>query len=326
MNVKPDELANLCAIFSELRTRRIRHTELQRYVCRSMAIDSDSPCDVVIGAGCDYGLIRRERDCYFITDRGSGLSKRQKRVHIGISERARDYLLKYVYLNMDSCGIECAEFLLGFNVDSIIGTFVFSRNAQESYKENQWLKTLSRVGLLDVDERYAKVRPNYLALVNELLRRFRESETVDYADSYLERNVVGDLAERLALDHEKCRLSNLGLWEFCPLVQRISLVDKSAGYDITSFQGTGQHPENRICIEVKGTKKDFVDFIWTRNERRVAGKQKRQYWLYIYTNVDTQRETGDGPLRINNPLKALSKGDYLLEPIDIRVSRKKGHN
>lgn len=322
MNVKPDELANLCAIFSELKTRRIRQTELLRFLRKSMAIDTVSPCNVVIGAGCDYGLIKKDKDCYFITNRGIALSKRQKRVEPSMSESARNYMLKYVYLNMDSCGIECAGFLSRFNIDTSIGTFVFSRNVKESHKENQWLKTLSRVGLLDVDERYAKVRLDYLALVNELLLRFREGETIDYVGSYLERSAVGDLAERLAMNHEKDRLSDLGLSEFCPLVRQISLVDKSAGYDIASFRGTGQHPENRIYIEVKGTKKQYVDFIWSRNERRVAIKQKRQYWLYIYTNVDTQRGTGNGPIRINNPSKALSKGDYLLEPINIRVSRR----
>ena len=90
---------------------------------------------------------------------------------------------------------------------------------------------------------------------------------------------------------EKNRLSDLGLKEFCPLIQQISLVDKSAGYDLASFRGTGKHPENRIYIEVKGTKRNYVDFIWTRNEKLVAGQLKKKYWLYVYTNVDTQHET-----------------------------------
>jgi hypothetical protein len=272
--------------------------------------------------GCDYGLIQVDGDCYFITDRGSGLSKRQKQVRSSISERAQEFLLKYVYLNIESCGTECAEFLLRFQVDTTVGTFVFSRSSQESHKENYWLKTLSRVGLLEVDERYAKVRLNYLALVNELLRRFREGEIVEPAGTYAERNAVGNLAERLAVDHEKRRLSKAGLRELCPLVQRISLVDNSAGYDVVSFRGTGQSPEDRIYIEVKGTKKAQVDFVWTRNERRVAGLQKRQYWLYIYTHIDTRNETAQGPFRINNPLWAFSRGGYLLEPIDVRVSKK----
>jgi len=322
MNVKPDDLANLCAIFSELRTRRIGQTELQRYICKSMPIDGDSPCHFIIGAGCHCGLIEPDGDCYFITDRGNGLSKRQKQVNTSMSERAKDYMLKYVYLNVDSCGIECADFLLRFQVDTDIGTFVFFRDVHESHKENQWLKTLSLVGFLDVDKRSAKVRLDYLPLVNELLLRIREGETVDSYGSYMERNKVGDLAERLAMGHEKRRLSDLGLRELCPLVQRISLVDNSAGYDIASFRGTGRNPENRIYIEVKGTKKPHVDFIWSRNERRIAGQRKRQYWLYIYTHVDTQRETGNGPFRINNPSLALSKGDYIIEPIDIRVSRR----
>lgn len=322
MNVRPDDIANLCAIYKELKTRRISQSELQRYIHKSMPIDCDSPCDVVLRVSCDYGLIQVDGDCYFITDRGSGLSKRQKQVRSSISERSQEFLLKNVYLNIESCGTECAEFLLRFQVDTTVGTLVFSRSSQESYKENYWLKTLSRVGLLEVDERYAKVRLNYLALVNELLRRFREGEIVGPAGTSAERKAVGNLAERLAVDHEKRRLSKAGLRELCPLVQRISLVDNSAGYDIVSFRGTVQRPEDRIYIEVKGTKKPNINFIWSRNERRIASLKKKKYWIYVFTNVDTQKETAQGPIRINNPESTLQKKGYEVEALDVNVSKK----
>lgn len=322
MNVRPDDLANLCAIFAELRTRRISQTELQRYIRKSMPIDSDSAFDVVLSVGCDYGLIRVDGDCYVITYRGEGLSKRQKQVSTSISERAGDFLLKYVYLNMESCGTEFVKFLLSFQVDTTLGTFVFYRSSQESYEENQWLKTLSRVGFLEVDERYAKVRVDYLALVNELLLRFREGEIVDAAESVAERNAVGNLAERLAMDHEKRRLAKAGLKELCQLIQHISLVDNSAGYDIFSFRGTGKRPEDRIYIEVKGTKKPNINFIWSRNERRVASLKKKKYWIYVFMNVDTQKETAQGPIRINNPESTLHKKGYEVEALDVNVSKK----
>ena len=273
MTVRPDDIANLCAIFAELRTGRIARTELQRYVRTSMPIDSDSPCDVILGMASAYGLIQADGGSYAITDRGRRLSKKQKQTSCRISEPAQKFLLTSVYLNMETCGVDCAKFLLCFQVDTALATFVFHRRVQESYE----------------------------------------------AVSSAERVAVGNLAEILAVAHEKRRLSEAGLTDLCPLVHRISLVDNSAGYDIVSFRGTGTHPEHRIYIEVKGTKKTQVDFVWSRNERRVAGLHKRRYWLYVYTHVDIQHQTGCGPLRINNPLQALNTDDYIVEPIDVRV-------
>jgi hypothetical protein len=93
----------------------------------------------------------------------------------------------------------------------------------------------------------------------------------------------------------------------------------SAGYDIISFRGTGKSPEEKIYIEVKGTKKATIDFVWTVNERRTAHILNKQYWIYAFTEIDAKQEVGKGPVCINNPVSNLKKKSYTIEPLDIHI-------
>jgi len=320
MNVRLDDIANLCAIYAELGTKRITETELKKFMHKSMLIDNTCCLTEVLTEAISCYLIKPSGKSYILTDKGFGLARSQKQVSINISDRAKEFMLKQVYLSVDSLGADCAEFLLHFRADVVYETFVFHRTEQESNEENQWLKTLSRLGLLEVDVGLAKVRSKYLGLVNKLLWQVRKGDISDSLEPTNERNKVGDIAEEYAVRYERQRLSSLGQDDLCPLVQCISLIDRYAGYDVISFRGTGRQPEDEIYIEVKGTRSSEVKFIWSYNERQVAHLEKKKYWIYVFTNVDTQEETAKGPIRINNPANTLEKKGYDLEALAVRVS------
>jgi len=112
------------------------------------------------------------------------------------------------------------------------------------------------------------------------------------------------------MDFEIDRLVSNGYEELSKLVQRISLIDSSAGYDIVSFSGKGKFPESKRYIEVKGTQANNIQFIWSRNERKVAERLKNKYWLYCYTEVDINRKTAVGPYKINNPKYRLTNSKF----------------
>lgn len=321
MNVRPDDIANLCAIYKELGTRRIAVAEIERYLYKSMQIDNDCCPAIVLADAASCGLIKRGSKSYSLTNKGRGLAKRQKQTRVGITDQAKQFLLKRVYLDLDSRGTDCAKFLLRFRADAVYETFVFHRTERESNEENQWLKTLSRLGLLEVEVGLAKVRSKYLGLVNKLLWQVRQGDISDSLEPANERNKVGDIAEENAVHYEKQRLSNLGQDDLCPLVHRISLIDRYAGYDIISFRGTGRHPEEEIHIEVKGTRKSRVEFIWSYNERQVAKVEKKKYWIYVFTHVNIKERTGKGPTKINNPINALGNKGYNIESLNVRVSK-----
>jgi len=322
MQTRPDDLANLCAIYKELGLKRIARADLERYFQRIMPLDSDLSYSVVLADAVSLGLIRVDEGMCVITDKGQRLSKKQQRCSNRISEQGREFMLKRIFLDPSSSGDKCADFLMRFKADTKRRTFVFYREEPEQSEDTQWLKTLGRVGLIHVDAQVAVVNRWHLGVFNEFLRQVRGVSCYTGAGSLREREKIGAIAEGHAMKYEGWRLSRLGRRELCPLIQQISLVDMSAGYDIASFCGRGKEPEESIYIEVKGTKKSEVDLIWTRNERRVAAHMRNKYWLYIYTEVSIRDGKAKGPIRVKDPIKKLEQGGYLLEPVDVRVTQR----
>ena len=321
MKIRPDDLANLCVSFLDTGASRMLKFELARLVQKSMRIDSDSSAAEIIEAAAACGLITVDGTNCAISTQGRRLAKHQDHVSGMISDEAKEFLLKNVYLDVDNGAACCVPFLSSFRVDVTLGTFALERAADESEEQRAWLRTLSRVGLLDVDERVARVRREYLALVNECLRHLREAELEGGTVSAAEKAKTGAIAEKCALEYERKKLMRRGYPELASLVRQISLVDTSAGYDIISCRGSGRNPEEEILIEVKGTRKGEVEFVWSRNERRVARQRRRSYWIYVFTDIDLDNETGKGPIRINDPDLGLERRGYHVEQLDVQVKR-----
>lgn len=215
----------------------------------------------------------------------------------------------------------CRSFLLSFRVDVPQGTFVYDRAVDDDADVSKWLRVLHRVGLLDVNEQAAIVRRDHLELFNTFLARARTNLASSAEDLGSEKDEVGEFAEYRALQYEVARLKSRGYPDLALLVQRVSEIDKSAGYDVVSLKGTGKQPEQPIYIEVKGTRRLEVSFIWTRNERTVASQKLKDYWIYVFTNVDMSNRSCDGPVRINDPWRRLSHLGYKVEALDVYVSR-----
>jgi hypothetical protein len=138
-------------------------------------------------------------------------------------------------------------------------------------------------------------------------------------DKNSDREMVGEIAETCAVTYEKNRLTKRGYPELSMLVQQISLVDRSAGYDILSYSGIDKKPESPIFIEVKGTKNHKINFIWSRNERLVARRERSSYWIYAFTKVEIDKNSAKGPTRIKNPIVNLERLGYNTEALDVHI-------
>lgn len=321
MIVKPNELANLCSIYSSLRVKRISSEDLNRFVRSSMLIDSYSNVDGIIGEAVSSGLVNFESGNYYISKVGQQLGKHQGEPSCQIADKAKDCFIKNIFLNVNSNQWCCGGFLLKFHVDTVLETFVYDRHISESEDDTKWLMLLSDVGLVIVDQDKATIEDKYLDTVNNLLMRIRNPVSVEVFDVYDERNKIGNLAEYLALEYEKERLIQNGYPSLAVLVQQISKIDKSAGYDILSFTGAGKDPSSNILIEVKGTKESNLRFIWSYNERSVAEIEKGRYWIYGYTNVDLVARCGYGPTVIKDPCSNLIKLGYTSVPLDVYITK-----
>lgn len=286
-----------------------------------MLIDSYSNADGIISEAVKSGLVNLESGNYCISRIGQQLGKHQREPACQITDKAKDCFIKSVLLNVDSNEWCCGEFLLKFHVDTVLETFVYDRHAGESHRDIKWLMLLNDAGLIRVDQEKATIEDEYLDTVNSLLMRIRNPIGADVFSVYDERNKVGDLAEDLAFKYEKDRLTRSAYPSLAILVQQISKVDRSAGYDILSFKGDGKDPGSNILIEVKGTKESNLRFIWSYNERIVADMEKERYWIYGYTNVNLTTESADGPIVIKNPDSNLTKLGYTSVPLDVYVTK-----
>lgn len=321
MRVRANELANLCAIFPSLRAGRLSRPDLETYVQRSLLIDSRSTAIEIVDASIQSGLLSLVGNDCVLTQPGKELAKRHNQMNVVVSPAAKEHILKSVYLNPALSGGHCSDFLLRLSVDMVRETFVYHRSETDDYEVLIALRMLSSVGFLDVDPDIAIVRKEYVGLANTVLLKMRSGhrEASDEKDDEL--NEVGRVAEERAMEDERKRLRTAGYSELAELVQRISLVDRSAGYDVLSYTGAGRDPTQKMHIEVKGTRSQEIGFVWTRNERYVANSLRKAYWIYVYTNVDISAPSANGPVCINDPIQALGRLGYFQEPLDVYVAK-----
>ena len=319
MRVRPNELANVCVLFPNLRTRRISSHDLDGYVRKGLLLDSNSSAQQVIAACVEQGLLAAEDKDYVLSDIGKELAKRQGEISPSLSAAAKDFILREMYLSVDNGN--CRAFILRLKVDPVRETFIYERSDDDDHEVVNWIQLLHQVGFLDVSAEAALVRKEYLGVVNQLLMKIRSGAMIANRETDEEANEVGDFAEERAVEDEKARLKAHGYAELALLVRRISHVDRAAGYDIVSCEGSANHPEEEIFIEVKGTRMPDVCFVWTRNERAVAEIKRKSYWLYVYTNVNLETRFARGPVRISDPVYRLVKLGYVQDPVDVYVSK-----
>lgn len=321
MIVRPIELVNICSIFPSLKVKEINQNEFKKLVQVTRLIDSDALVDTIIEESINAGLVSRKDDKYFLTRNGQHLCRYHREPNFQINSAAKKSFIVKVLFNTDLKEWCCGEFINRFQVDTSLNTFVYYRTPDMSLDDSKWLIILSSIGLIDVNVEQAIIRHEYLGLINDLLVKIRDPLNSEDIQLDNERNEVGKIAEEIALSHEKTRLTDAGFPYLSPLIQQISIVDKSAGFDILSFAGQGKNPDSNIFIEVKGTRNDEFTFIWSRNERKVATKEKSRYWIYGYTNVDINNKSASGLIKIRNPLSRLPKLGYTSIPLSVYVSK-----
>ncbi len=316
--VAPEDLANLCAIFKLLKVNKLNQDAFKRIVLKSLRLNSTTSYEKIIEVGLGLGVIALIGDELCITKIGSELGKAQKNCQHSLTNKAKLNFIKRIYLNFDGRNIQCSEFLSNFVPDAPSGTFILHRTADEQPNHVNWIKCLERVGFLTSGRYIVSIREKYLPLFNQFLK-IRRGIFNKKEDSF--RKSIGNIAEELALRYEEKRLEDNKHSELAPLIQRISIIDDSAGYDISSYRGTGAQPASTIYIEVKGTTSGNVQFFWSQNERKIADRLKSEYWIYCYTNIDLKKRTGVGPLRVQYPIKKVCRPKYSVEPVDVFVQK-----
>jgi hypothetical protein len=178
-----------------------------------------------------------------------------------------------------------------------------------SINQNVTIHFFKYLGILQEENFLIKVDGKYSQLVYELTADSKAISEQQLEQLLMENRKLGAKAEIAVVEFEKQRLMKLGKSIQADLVKRISTINVAAGYDIESFDGTNDDVFPNRFIEVKATTGNDVRFYWTINEREIAKKKKKQYWIYVLTSFRETNPHQSLPITIQNPEYIIPKHD-----------------
>lgn len=130
-------------------------------------------------------------------------------------------------------------------------------------------------------------------------KRHRKISEKQLLSQLEDQRIQGERGEMFVLEYEKKRISKP---ELQSLIQRISIIDVSAGFDIVSVESDESANIDRF-IEVK-TYKGCEHFHWSENEINTARLMGDSYFLYLI-DEDCIDKLDYEPTIIQNPVKEI---------------------
>lgn len=142
------------------------------------------------------------------------------------------------------------------------------------------------------------------------------NKKIDYAKKATLDAKTGMRGEQLVLNHERERLSLLGLDEYVDKIKWMSMISDSFGYDIESYDRIDGKIQ-KIQIEVKTTTSKYdQEFYVSRGELEASKKYKKTYYVYRIYDLNSKEPKF---YRVNG---AISE-HFILDPVTY-LARYKG--
>jgi hypothetical protein len=132
------------------------------------------------------------------------------------------------------------------------------------------------------------------------------------ARAQAQRKAIGDAGEQFVLNDERRRLLEASRGDLVSQIQHVAVKNVAAGYDIVSFEITGE----RRYIEVKATTRDEAPFFLSAHAKATAEHLGPRYWIYRVTNVFSEKTA---VIRYHDPAKLLASRELELRPVHYEV-------
>ncbi|MGG0506266.1 DUF3883 domain-containing protein [Priestia megaterium] len=168
----------------------------------------------------------------------------------------------------------------------------------------QFTEDMIQLEIARQDDNLIYINKDYYQLIDLYAKKGMTEEELFRV---LENNkILGHLAEKIAIEYEKNRLTKAGNSELAKSVQLISKSEVNAGYDIKSFKTISSCMYDAF-IEVKYFNNNH--FYLSQNEFNIAKELKEDYFLYL-VNTDSM----DIQI-INNPCRNLKEMSKSIEVV-----------
>ena len=284
------------------RSARIRQRILMEHLNGEVVLGRNPEFEAILDYVERMQLISKNKRGFGLTSLGAEVLAPNISEMYELQPKQRRLLVRKCYLD-GAFRSETKRFVKKMSVEPSKGRIMWSSIDSEPLEDLEWLRDhLIQLGVLSEASGLLFVSAYYKSTVSQFM-----DESADFTEEQFERFLKdkllsGALAEAFALDFEKERLSASGHRIESVCVQKISGLRVNAGYDINSFDGRSRNLAHDRFIEVKGSGKVTVSFIWTPNEMRKAEELGDRYWIYFIGGVDRKkgRVTRD-PVMIQNP-------------------------
>lgn len=255
-----------------------------------------------IALAISAGLLTSSNGVVTATDRGRNFASQISTNCVDLSHPQAKLLLGAF---LDQSLVERSIALLLSNFQMIHGQLMTRKNSISSNTTQLlFCRLLQQLGAIKTSGDYYLISEAFEDMLTHLViqsARLTQAELLKRLDRQRER---GELAEQKALEIERDRLIKLKRPDLASRVERVSIHDVSAGYDIRSFE---KNAKPRF-IEVKSSVGSHVVFEWSANEREKAVKEEDAFYIYFVPFSYSLPELSGSVIVIKNPILNIMLG------------------
>lgn len=223
---------------------------------------------------------------------------------------------------MDSnIGKKILESLSLFNTEKNGRKWYPKQDVYDLFDRTDSLPILYEIGLLEKKNTIIELNQSSTSMVIERIEKLQTAKEIRISQKQIDANlrikkIIGNIAEKIALEYEKNRLKQGGFDKESDNVALISQEYANAGYDICSFHGKSDNLEFDLYVEVKGSTGKEIDFFWSKNEIDEAKKQGNKYCIYFVPSIDIAKQNGGKIIVICNPIRDILENDQYDKQIE----------
>lgn len=173
-----------------------------------------------------------------------------------------------------------------------------------------------KLGLVNNSNETKNIIPEITSSIGQIsISKFKKSKIIkkrhiDFFEKNLKNSTTGKKGEEVVLQLEKDELIMLNRSDLSQKVKQISINDDSAGFDILSFDASGEEKLIEVKSSVLPERKEFSFYI-SENEKRVA-EESTNYYIYLVFDVNNIPKV----IKLKNPF---SLGILQLQPSQYKV-------
>lgn len=301
-----EHLGEIARLFLVLGRRGLQQTEeaaLLEACKRTAGLSTRYPRPkAALAFAIRFGLLSSKQGVVRLTERGRLFFSKGEKLSLNLSVEQSKLLLGSL---LDDLLVEEKVKTLFNHFQLIKGELAARKNGLLASQDlHLFCRVLQQIGVLKSVGDYFVLAKSFDPIVESLIicsARLSQQELLNRLERQRKR---GELAEEFVLKLERKRLLTHGCPALAARVERVSIQDSGAGYDIKSFEKNG----NLRFVEVKSSVGGQIIFEWSEGERLTAKREQGAYYVYFVPFSFAVPNLDIPVVLIKNPIARIEQG------------------